>query len=188
MNSPIGSWQHRYEGGAERGDWREMRQLDPRVAGSAHYTGKPRGSGWDSGRTKLPNPRAPRLPRCLPTPTEEADGNGYGAIAGRGGPSRPPPRASVNLVPLLLTGVRLHPPRRTDKHLRRCFGAPGRGFSLITLITFFAKTFLIGFTTLLASEEALFATTSLSSSSRDSSFRHGLAVISNYELANGRST
>jgi hypothetical protein len=25
------------------------------------------------------------LPRCLPTPTEEADGNGYGAIAGRGG-------------------------------------------------------------------------------------------------------
>ena len=31
------------------------------------------------------------LPRCLPTPTEEADGNGYGAIAGQGGPSRPPP-------------------------------------------------------------------------------------------------
>ena len=28
------------------------------------------------------------LPRCLPTPTEEADGNGYGVIAGRGGPSR----------------------------------------------------------------------------------------------------
>ena len=27
--------------------------------GSAHCTGKPRGSGWDSGRTKLPNPRAP---------------------------------------------------------------------------------------------------------------------------------
>ena len=26
------------------------------------------------------------LPRCLPTPTEEADGNGYGVIAGRGGP------------------------------------------------------------------------------------------------------
>ena len=44
------------------------------------------------------------LPRCLPTPTEEADGNGYGVIAGRGGPSRlltyllTPPRASVNLV------------------------------------------------------------------------------------------
>ena len=64
------------------------------------------------------------LPRCLPTPTEEADGNGYGAIAGRGGPPRPPPRASVNLVPLLLTGVLLHPPGRTDKHLCRCFGAP----------------------------------------------------------------
>ena len=62
------------------------------------------------------------LPRCLPTPTEEADGNGYGVIAGRGGPSRPPPRASVNLVPLLLTGVRLHPPGRTRF----------AGFSLIT--------------------------------------------------------
>ena len=50
------------------------------------------------------------LPRRLPTPTEEADGNGYGVITGRGGPSRPPPRVSVNLVPLLLTGVQLHPP------------------------------------------------------------------------------
>ena len=30
--------------------------------GSAHCTGKPRGSGWDSGRTKLPNPRAPPMP------------------------------------------------------------------------------------------------------------------------------
>ena len=30
-----------------------------------------------------------------PTPTEEADGNGYGAIAGRGGPPRPPPRAQA---------------------------------------------------------------------------------------------
>ena len=30
-NSPIGSWQHGYEGGAERGDWREMRQLEPRI-------------------------------------------------------------------------------------------------------------------------------------------------------------
>jgi hypothetical protein len=38
-------------------------------------------------------------------------------------------RASVNLVPLLLTGVRLHPPGRTDKKLCRCFGAPvRRGF------------------------------------------------------------
>ena len=33
---------------------------------------------------------------------------------------------SVNLVPLLLTGVRLHPPGRTDKNLCRCFGAPVR--------------------------------------------------------------
>ena len=44
------------------------------TAGSAHCTGKPRGSGWDSGRTKLPYPRAPP---CLPTPKSmEADGGG----------------------------------------------------------------------------------------------------------------
>ena len=60
----------------------------------------------------------------LPTPTEDADGNGYGVIAGWRGPPRPPLRASVNLVPLLLTGVRHHPPGRTDKNLCRCFGVP----------------------------------------------------------------
>ena len=64
------------------------------------------------------------LPRCLPTPTEEADGNGYGVITGRSDPPGPPSRVSVNQVPLLLTGVRLHPPGRTDKNLCRCFGAP----------------------------------------------------------------
>ena len=37
----------------------------------------------------------------------------------------PPSRAGVTaLVPLLLTGVRHHPPGRTDKNLCRCFGAP----------------------------------------------------------------
>ena len=41
-------------------------------------------------------------------------------------PIGPPSRVSVNLVPLLLTGVRLHPPGRTDKNLCRCFGAPVR--------------------------------------------------------------
>ena len=93
------------------------------TSGSAHCTGKPRGSGWDSGRTKLPSPRAPPMPSDADT--EEADGNGYGVITGRGGPSRPPPRESVNLVPLLWTGVQLHPPGRTDtKNLCRCFGAP----------------------------------------------------------------
>ena len=35
------------------------------------------------------------------------------------------------LVPLLLTGVRHHPPGRTDKNLCRCFGARRPGFSLI---------------------------------------------------------
>ena len=52
-------------------------------------------------------------------------GTGTARLPGGGGPSRPPPRASVNLlVPLLLTGVRHHPPGRTDKNLCRCFGAP----------------------------------------------------------------
>ena len=49
-------------------------------------------------------------------------------------------RVNVNLVPLLLTGVRLHPPGRTDENLCRCFGAPAThayddapaGSSLIT--------------------------------------------------------
>ena len=67
------------------------------------------------------------LPRCLPTPTEEADGNGYGVITGRSDPHWAAVYGvSVNLVPLLLTGVRLHPPGRTDKNLCRCFGAPAR--------------------------------------------------------------
>ena len=71
-----------------------------------------------------PNCLTHALPRCLPTPTKEADGNGYGVITGRSDPPGPPSRASVNQVPLLLTGVRLHPPGRTDKNLCRCFGAP----------------------------------------------------------------
>ena len=41
------------------------------TTGSAHCTGKPRGSGWDSGRTKLPNPRAP------PTPSDADRGGGW---------------------------------------------------------------------------------------------------------------
>jgi hypothetical protein len=43
------------------------------------------------------------------------------------------------LVPLLLTGVRHHPPGRTDKNLCRCFGAPAAGFPdhLITFVSSF---------------------------------------------------
>ena len=57
----------------------------PRTAreNNSPVTGKPRGSGRDSGRTKLPNPRAPPMPSDA---DKEADGNGYGAITGRGGP------------------------------------------------------------------------------------------------------
>ena len=109
-NSPIGSWQHGYEGGAER----KAMASPTLTSGSAHCTGKPRGSGWDSGRTKLHNPRFP--PPCLPMPNSlEADGNSYGAITGWRGPSRPPSRVSVNLVPLLWTGF----PTRHDKNSYR---------------------------------------------------------------------
>ena len=95
------------------------RQLETETpGGSAHCTGKPRGSGWDSGRTKLPYPRAPPMP----SPNSmEADGNGHGAITGRRGPlGRRLERVSVNLVPLLRTSV----PTRHDKNICRCFGAP----------------------------------------------------------------
>ena len=48
----------------------------------------------------------------------------------RAGRSLGPPSGGLErvtaLVPLLLTGVRLHPPGRTDKNLCRCFGAPAR--------------------------------------------------------------
>ena len=44
------------------GDWRNA---------EAFALGKPRGSGWDSGRTKLPNPRAP------PTPSDADRGGGW---------------------------------------------------------------------------------------------------------------
>ena len=108
--------------------------------GSAHCTGKPRGSGWDSGRTKLPNPRAP------PMPSDADRGGGWERVRRHhraGGSLGPPPRVSVNLVPLLLTGVQLHLPRhpRADRQaplpMFRCPGhartttAPA-GSSLIT--------------------------------------------------------
>ena len=43
-NSPIDPWQHGNEGGAERGDWREMRQLDPRVGPLHRKTACPGGT------------------------------------------------------------------------------------------------------------------------------------------------
>ena len=49
---------------------------------------------------------------------------------------------SVNLVPLLLTGVRLHPPGRTDKNLCRCFGAPARRVFPDNLITLDPEVFV----------------------------------------------
>ena len=71
-NSPIDSGQHEHEDGAERGDRRVF--IAGLTPGSAHCTGKPRGSGW--GTQGGLNCLTHALPRCLPTPTEEADGGG----------------------------------------------------------------------------------------------------------------
>ena len=114
-NSPIDPWQHGHEGEAERGD-REVLIAGFCAPGSAHCTGKPRGSGWDSGRTKLPNPRAP------PMPSDADRGGGWGGagvLMPGGGVGRlgPPSEAGDRPVPLLWTGVRHHPPGRTDKNL-----------------------------------------------------------------------
>ena len=68
-NSPIGPWQHGSRGRGRTGGPEGL--LAGLTTGSAHCTGKPRGSGWDSGRTKLPNPRAP------PTPSDADRGGGW---------------------------------------------------------------------------------------------------------------
>ena len=74
----------------------------------------------------------------IPTPTEEADGNGYGVIAGRGGSLEAAAQSKRYLVPLLLTGVQQSPGTqgRTDKNLCRCFGAPARRVFPDHLITY----------------------------------------------------
>ena len=95
------------------------------IPGSAHCTGKPRGSGWDSGRTKLPNPRAP------PTPSDADRGGGWERVrrdCRAGGSLEAAAQSKRYLVPLLLTGVHQSPGTqgRTDKNLCRCFGAPAR--------------------------------------------------------------
>ena len=98
-NSPIDPWQHGNEGGAERGDWREMRQLDPRVGPLHREIACP--GGTQGGPNCLTH-----APPALSDAEEEADGNGYirhGRAEGSLGP--PPVLASVNLVPLLWTGV-----------------------------------------------------------------------------------
>ena len=58
-NSPIDPWRHGNEGGVERGYWRvlDTRRLDPR--GDRPTAPGNRVPGGDTGRTKLPNPRAP---------------------------------------------------------------------------------------------------------------------------------
>jgi hypothetical protein len=100
--------------------------------GSAHCTGKPRGSGWDSGRTKLPNPRAP------PTPSDADRGGGWERVrrdCRAGGSLEAAAQSKRYLVPLLLTGVSLHPPAPKGGPTRTSADASVprlAGFSLIT--------------------------------------------------------
>ena len=79
------------------------RRLDPRVGPLHRKTACP--GGTQGG----PNCLTHSPPRCFPTPNlREADGNGYSVMAGRrreGSLGPPPVVASVNLVPLLWTGV-----------------------------------------------------------------------------------
>ena len=54
---------------------------------------------------------------------------GGGRLTGRSDPLGRRLEYTDNPLPLLLTGVRHHPPGRTDKNLCRCFGAPARRVS-----------------------------------------------------------
>ena len=57
-------------------------RLDPRIGPLHRATACVARGGTQGGLNCLTH----ALPRCLPTPTEEADGNGYGAITGRSDP------------------------------------------------------------------------------------------------------
>ena len=84
--------------------------------------------GGDTGRTKLPNPRAPP---ALSDAEQEADGNGYirdGRAEGSLGP--PPVLASVNLVPLLWTGVPTPSAPADRQDPLPIFRCPGNAFML----------------------------------------------------------
>jgi hypothetical protein len=52
--------------------------------------------------------------------------------------------AAQSEVPLLLTGVRHHPPRRTDKNLCRCFGADLPSFPCKDVRSFLPHSQLAG--------------------------------------------
>ena len=79
-NSPVDPWQHGHEGGPNGAIGRITYRLDPRV-GPMHRPGNRVARGGTQGGL---NCLTHVLPRCRPTPTEEANGNGYGAITGRG--------------------------------------------------------------------------------------------------------
>ena len=124
-NSPIDAWQHGHEAGPNGAIGWITGRLDPRV-GPLHR-GKPRGArgGTQGGLNCLTHTCSPdafrrRLRRRMeegPECCRRAEGS-LGPPSGAG--------AVTALVPLLLTGVQLHPPGRTDENLCRCFGAPAR--------------------------------------------------------------
>ena len=108
----------------QRGDRRRIdRRLDPRV-GPLHRDTAWLGVGLCQGG---PNCLLTHVRPPMPSPTPTLRRGGWERVRRHrraGGSLGPPPRVSVNLVPLPLTGVRHHPPGRTDKTLCRCFGAP----------------------------------------------------------------
>ena len=142
-NSPIDSWQHEHEGGAER---EAMASRHTLTTGSAHCTVKRRGSGWEPGRTKLPNPRSPDAFRRRIT-----RGGGWGGVTiGRAEASIGLPPRALRIPPYhcCRPAFRHHPLRRTDKILCRCFGAPATlrrraGFSPDHLISKYALLVLL---------------------------------------------
>ena len=82
-NSPIDPWRHgRTKAGPHGAIGGFDRRLDPRIGPLTAPGNRVARGGTQGGLNCLTH----ALPRCLPTPTEEADGNGYGAITGRGGP------------------------------------------------------------------------------------------------------
>ena len=125
-NSPIDPWRHGNEGGAERGYWRvlDTRRLDPRVDPLHREVACP--GGTQGGLNCLTH-----APPALSDAEEEADGNGYirdGRAEGSLGP--PPVLASVNLVPLLWTGVPT-PSTPVDRQAPLpIFRCPGNAFML----------------------------------------------------------
>ena len=121
-NSPIDPWQHGNEGGAERGDWKEIRQLDPRV-GPLH-----REIACPGGTQGGPNCLTHAPPRCFPTPNRSRMGGGdaWRAELSFGLPSRALRIPRTTAVDRRSDSIHSGGPTRSSADFsvpRRCFGA-----------------------------------------------------------------